>query len=233
MRSPRTYLFLVVIVIWTINTLISALLTFTYWNEVSLIEAIEQDRVIAEISGITNDYSFQEPMLLVDLTRRTILPFTVVIPQGLTLTATLEESDVIVLQPQSAALILPQTTTTLFAYTLQFHKVFPHHRTRYQINKVEESEDGIAILNKIIYLDAKEELASQLAVWMTVRDIELIELEGLLEADFSQQGDRIEQIIKSDFEISSLSSSKFRWWLIYCTSSIFILAWLLISSKKR
>lgn len=228
MRPQRTRLFLLLITILTINTLASAFRTFTYWNQFSLQEAIDNGWVTAEMRGIAQDGRFREPMLHISLSKQPIWPFTVVIEQGLRLTTASGESELIVLQREEVPLVLSPSPTMLLAYSLDYHSAFPTHRTDYQINNIEQNEQWLSILNQIISLEAEEELASQLAVWMTAQDVELEEIENTLAADFSAQSERVDEIIKDDSDSPTPRRSKFQLWLIYSTSSTIALALLLI-----
>ncbi|MGB0384351.1 MAG: serine/threonine protein kinase [Ardenticatenaceae bacterium] len=234
MRPQRTHLLLVLITILTISTLASAFRSFTYWNEFTLKEAIDGGQVTAEIHGIAEDARFEEPMLAVSLSKQTIWPFTVVIPQGLRLAAASGESEVIVLQTERIALVLPQDATRLLGYSLDYSQPFPDSSTEYQINKVEQNEQWISILKRILSLEAEEELASQLAVWMTVQDVELKEIENRLNADFSEYSDRVNEIVKDGTDpVAPLLSEFGRWLLLTSIFSALTLALLHIWRKKR
>lgn len=231
MRPQAKHLLLVFAMILTTSTLVSGSFTFAYWNEVPLQEAISRDLVRVEIRGIAEDGRFRQPMLEINLSKQSIWPLTVIIPRGLRLT-TSEKSEVIVLQTEQILLLLRPNSKRLLAYSLDYHQAFPNNDAIFKINKFENNDNLISILNQITTLEIEEELANQLAVWMTVQGVELEEIENTLGADFSEQRERVNEIIKSSSDTPIPPPSEFQWWLIYSTLFCITLALWLIWYEK-
>jgi len=237
MRPQPKHLLLVFAIISTISTLVSGSFTFAYWNEYTLEKAIDDGRVTAEIHGIAEDGSFQEPMLDVTLSKQTIWPLTVVIPQGLRL-MTSEESEVIVQETASSTLFRSESTK-LFAYSLNYHQGFPKSSSKYEISKIETNDELISRLDNIIALEFKDEVASQLAVWMTFNEVALEEIEEKLGVDFSSYAEEIKELIElvPPEPPPPAAFSELALWLAFtsvsCTFSFVSLGGLLLIWRKK
>ncbi|MGB0384637.1 MAG: protein kinase domain-containing protein, partial [Ardenticatenaceae bacterium] len=225
----KRYLLLFLTIASAIGTLISGFFLLAQQNEYVLGDAdrLEGAQVRAEIRGMAKDGRFLQPMLEVALTKRpstlrqaqggpssghrSFWPLTVVIPQGLVLSASSDTADVVVLQTQKVTLLRGEQTTEVFAYSLDYSRSFPDSRSQYQ-PQAPISEDVRGVLNNIVALQAEHEIASQMAVWLVYNQVEIEKIGEMLGRDFSEYGARVNEIVGSGSgAVGAASGSRWSW----------------------
>lgn len=237
----RLHLLLLLSIVSVIGALSSALFLFAEWNELTLQDAIESGQVTAQIHGLAEDGYFMEPMLEVRLSKQTVLPLSVVIPQGVMFSSSSETAAVVIGRTEKVSVFGTGLTTPLMAYSLDYTKGFPNSSSEYELGSKRvvkadrASEEVIHVLNHIVLLKAEHEIASQLAVWRSHQNVQLAEIDAALGRDFSQYAERVNQILDADSQRMASSSLSWRWigsFILFVTLT-FTFATLLRKSRQE
>jgi len=221
-RSPEglSYLFLTLTIVSIIGTVISGFLAFAYGNELSLPEAIDSGLVRANIRGMAEDGRFTEPMLEVTLTKQTVWPMTVVIPQGLTVEGTEGGADLVTGQTEKISLLgFEEAKKQLCAYSLDYSKPFPNSDSQYDLETltINKNLDLTRLLDNIVYLKAEKEIASQLVVWAVYNEVKVEEISEAL--GISPHMHRVNEIREKDTPLVAPPSDFWLWLAIFIFSS--------------
>lgn len=195
MQKFKRELLLFLTIASMIGTLVSGFFAFAHWNELALQDAMARELV--KIGGMAEDGRFLQPMLTIR--KQTYLPFTVVIAQGLRLKSSSDTADVVTLQEQKITLLPFPQTTKVFAYSLDYMKSFPNSSSQYPFppETGEISDELRPVLNNIVGLQAKHEIASQLAVWRKYKNVTLEDIGAALGRDLSEYRPRVNEILAS------------------------------------
>jgi len=210
LAQSKRYLLLLLIIVSAICTLISGFFLFALQNEYTLAEAMNSAQVRAEIRGMAEDGRFTQPMLEISLSKETFLPLTIVIPQGLILSSSSGESDLVIGRTEKRSLFRSEKNTTLLAYSLDYRKPFPNSGSEYQAKAALANQNLRRVLHNVAALKAEEEIASQLAVWAVYNDVKVEKISEAL--GIQSPLERVHQIKESHFRSVAPTSDSWLWW---------------------
>lgn len=221
----------VLTIVSVIGALSGVLFLVAKWNEVSLQDAMNNDQLTVYIDGIAEDSRFLQPMLEVRLSKHTILPLTVVIPQGIMLSSSSETADVIIGHTEKVSLFGRSLTTEVVAYSLDYKKSFPNNSSEYNVTNT-INEDLIPVLKHIATKKSEHEIANQLTIWINHQNVELEEIEEAVGRDFSKHADRVNGTVYLS-DLASTESQRWEAFLILFVTLTFTFGFLLKKSRQQ
>ncbi|MGB0384948.1 MAG: serine/threonine protein kinase [Ardenticatenaceae bacterium] len=185
---------------------------FVLYN--SLGEAIESGQITVRGTKEGNR-GFTQPILQVELTKETLLPLIVEVPQGLTLESDENYADMVIAKSEWVLLWSGSIRPTyLFAYSLHYHRSWPNEASEYQPTEIKA--DLVPVLENIdalnlLYHPDEAEFASQIAVWRSHHGLKFDKLKERASPSLDIEWEAYDKTVS---QILDETQSPLPWWLL-------------------